>query len=304
MKYGLAGLFMSVAFCSTCGGKLYYHTAKRKSKANGEQLIGSYSCSNYRRVPKTCTAHYITEKALKEIITEHLRMVISHANTDPEYFAQKLMDNSHHTLNKKLTEQKKLLKKHNQRITEIDTLFERLYEDNINNKITDTRFATLSQKFELEQSDLKSKSATLEAEITSQETQTKDIDKFIALAKEVIEVKNLTTSMVNIFINKIIIHDPCVPRGRERSQKIDIWYNLVGEVGEIYEVDEVELWETEKTEFGDDAKAGETVVDVVSEATEVDCQNVAKPPKPSNPPKPKMVAALCEPEVTKMDKPA
>jgi hypothetical protein len=312
MKYGLQGLFMSVAFCADCGSKLYFHTAKRNSKLKGEELIGSYSCSNYRKVPKKCTAHYITETALEEIITYHLRLIISLAVTNEKQFAQRLMDNSRKEADRRLAEQKKTLIKYNKRIQEIDTLFERLYEDNINSRITNDRFDKMSAKFEQEQADLKTKAATLETEITTQQSQAQNIDKFISLAKETINIQTLTTSIVNTFIKQIIIHNPNNPRSKDRHQQIDIIYNFVGpfEMDDSKEKESTDLAGLTEPKTASVKKLITTVLENADIADIAAISEIPKLPKPTK--TTKATKATTKPntkttdsdKTTEMDKPA
>ena len=225
IKYGLPGLFIGTLFCSDCGNKLYFHTAKV-----GEKLIGSYSCSEYRKIKKRCTAHYITEKSLEEAVLTHLRLIISIALDDEHKFAESMMDKSRRDVEKGLDEKKKILRKHRQRAHEIDSLFERLYMDNVNGKITDERFEKMSGNFEQEQTGLKETVEALEKEIANQENQAINVDRFLVMAREVAEVKELTPAIVNRFIQRILVHDPEVPRARKnRDQRIEIVYNFIGQ---------------------------------------------------------------------------
>jgi hypothetical protein len=230
-KYGFPGLFPGVAFCVDCGSRLYYHTAKVK-----EKLVGSYSCSGYSKAYRTCTAHYITEKALEEAVLSQLRMLARFAIEDEHSFAQNIMEQSRQEAERDLAGKKKKLTKKNIRIGEIDALFERLYEDRVAGHLTDERFSRMSARYEAEQAGLREQTVTLEREIAAHVNEAHNVDKFIALAREVVEFPQLTTEIVNKFINRIDIHNPDNPHSKKnRRQRIDITYSFIGPVN-IYDV--------------------------------------------------------------------
>ena len=228
-RYGQQGLFTGTLFCGDCGGKLYFNTRKKK-----DGFDKSYLCSEYKKIHGKCTAHYISENALANAVLAHLRLLISVAVADEREFAQSMMDESKQKSERGLAEKKKTLKKHGQRIQEIDALFERLYEDNVTGKITDERFSKMSAKFEQEQTGLKEIVAALEKEIAEQESRTGDIDRFIALAREKMELRELTPGIVNLFIKRIDVYEPENPQSKKnRNQPIEIHYNFIDPIGEV-----------------------------------------------------------------------
>ncbi len=65
------------------------------------------------------------------------------------------MENSVSSHNEELKKAKKTLAKSEKRITELDKIISKLYEDNVLGKISDERFATLSKGYESEQEQIK-----------------------------------------------------------------------------------------------------------------------------------------------------
>jgi hypothetical protein len=110
---------------------------------------------------------------------------------------------------------------------ELDRLFQRLYEDNISGKISDERFTKLSGGYEAEQNDLQEKIAILQAELTGQEEQAMNLDRFLAIVKKYTGIKELTPTILNEFVEKIIVHAPDKSTGK-RVQQVEISYNCVG----------------------------------------------------------------------------
>lgn len=124
---------------------------------------------------------------------------------------------------------KRTIQKHNRRIEELDRLFKRIYEDNVASKISDERFAKLSGEYESEQHDLQSEVTRLETEVTAGEEKAVNIEQFLTTVRRYTEITELTPTIVNEFIRKIIIHAPDKSSGK-RVQEVDIYYNAVGVV--------------------------------------------------------------------------
>ena len=57
------GLFSGLVYCADCGSKLHFATCK---SFNGPQ--DHYRCSNYKSNTGSCTAHFIREEVLKQIV--------------------------------------------------------------------------------------------------------------------------------------------------------------------------------------------------------------------------------------------
>jgi transposase len=127
---------------------------------------------------------------------------------------------------------KRTAEKHRRRITELDTLIERLYVDNISGKITDERYEKMSEKFEAEQAELTQALASLETEIAAEENQAVNVDRFLSVVRRYTEIETLTPAIVHEFIDRIIVHEPEQARG-DRRQKVEIIYNNIGAVDRL-----------------------------------------------------------------------
>ena len=232
--YGMPGLFSGLAFCSDCGAKLYFNMRKLRTKA-GEKLDGAYSCSEYKKdlsagYPRTCTCHYIREEVLKDIVAEEIRKVLVFVATDEKAFAVQIMETTEAGQKQEIAVNKRLIAQKQKRIDELDKLFERIYEDNVIRKLNDEHFAKMSEKYEKEQMDLRNEVASLEAAVSKSEGKIGNVDHFINLVREYAEVETLSPGMVNAMIDKIIVHEPEVAYGRNRTQRVEILFSGVGRV--------------------------------------------------------------------------
>ncbi|MCL2774936.1 MAG: DUF4368 domain-containing protein [Oscillospiraceae bacterium] len=198
-----------------------------------EYLEGTYSCSEYRKDvqffngKRACTCHHIREDALKELTLESMRQVLHFARSHENQFVKLVMDNSLSEQKQTLATHRKTLVKHKYRIYELDKLFERLYEDNVIGKIDDERYEKMSAKYNQEQKDLKNAVAVLESELTKQEEQGANVDKFLALVRKYTDIQELTPTIVNEFIDRIIVYEPENKR-KNRRQRVEIIFNGIG----------------------------------------------------------------------------
>ncbi|MPM51383.1 hypothetical protein SDC9_98131 [bioreactor metagenome] len=113
-------------------------------------------------------------------------------------------------------------------MTELDKLFQRIYEDNFNGKITDEQFSKLSASYTEEQKVLTSKISELKADLESKETKAVKLTEFLKLVRTYTEIPELTATILNQFIEKILVYAPEKIDGK-RTQRIEIIYNFIGQ---------------------------------------------------------------------------
>ena len=113
------------------------------------------------------------------------------------------------------------------RIAELDRIFKRIYEDDVNGTISHERFLKLSTEYEAEQKELTEK--VKQQEVDTYEQNKMDFDSFAAIIRKYVGITELTPTIVNEFIKKIVVHAPEKIDGK-RFQKVDIVFNFVGEL--------------------------------------------------------------------------
>lgn len=112
-------------------------------------------------------------------------------------------------------------------MAELNTLIQKIYEDNVNGKLTDKRFALLSAGYEREQEALEQSIETLQSELDGFHADSERADKFIAVVKKYTDLTELTPAMINEFIEKIMVYEADKSSG-ERIQQVDIYLNFIG----------------------------------------------------------------------------
>ena len=224
-RAGHENLFAGLVFCGTCGRK-HYFCPQEKNGLNHDH----YKCSGYRKPIDGCeNPHYIQKSALIEIVSDKLRQTIQECQLDQETFLKKLEQQSQAQLNKDNKRQRQQLQKDKYRSKEIDSIIQKLYEDNLLGKISDERFVKLSQSYEEEQRQLQTSISDLTEKLTKQQEDSLNISKFMARISKYTELPELTVEIVNELIDKIVIHKPTGTK-RNRIIKIDIYYNFIGKL--------------------------------------------------------------------------
>lgn len=108
-------------------------------------------------------------------------------------------------------------------------IIKKLYEGNATGKIPDKHFERLLADYDREQTALETEIEDLQEQIDSFNEDNTKADKFIAVVRRYTDFTELTTPMLNEFIEKVVVHEATGGR-TDRKQKIDVYFNFVGQV--------------------------------------------------------------------------
>lgn len=221
-KMGEMPMFSGILYCADCGKKLSFHR-----RANDPDTKHNFVCSNYRSDTHNCSMHYIRNVVVEQLVLENLREVVSYVKAYEDEFVQMVMDADIKQKSKELAKKKRVLSDKEKRYTQLDGLFQRIYEDNVSGKLSDERFVKLSQGYEAEQKDLQSEIEALRMELSQEEQQSVNVKSFLFTVKKYTEIPELTSEIVHEFIDRIIVHEADKSSGK-RIQEIEIIYNHIG----------------------------------------------------------------------------
>lgn len=126
--------------------------------------------------------------------------------------------------------QSKQLEQAQERISEISRMIKRLYEDNVNGKISDERFMELSADYEAEQAELKKRATALQAELDKSQAATVNAEKFMGIVRKHLAFEELTPTLLREMIEKIVVHECSYDENGTRRQDIEIYYSFVGKI--------------------------------------------------------------------------
>lgn len=214
---------------------MYNHRARPCTDKTGHKnpSYDCYECSTYklsvRKTQAVCSSHYIGTKPLRELILFTIKTVSQYAITNEKDFIARVREASKIQQDNTAKEMKRKLAKDKKRFEELNSLYKKLYESYALGKIPEEKFDMLSAGYEKEQNELKDQIATAETELAQFEKDNVNIDNFMELAKRYTDFSELTTPMINEFVEKIIVHS-AVRADRERTQEVEIYLNFVGNV--------------------------------------------------------------------------
>ena len=219
-RTGNISMFSGLLYCADCGAKLNLCVVRDKPY---------FRCAKYKGNSrnKECTQHYIREDALQKLVLKQLQHFLSYLQQFERVFIRQQIDTTLAERRYELSAKQKQIEKDEKRMKELDRLFRKIYEDNVNGKLNDERFYKLSDGYEAEQEQLKQEMEALRAEVSESDTETTNVAKLIAVTKKYTRIDELTPEVLNAFVDKIVVHEREKKDGK-RTQKIDIYYSYVG----------------------------------------------------------------------------
>lgn len=231
------GLFSGLVFCADCGNKLHFGTCK---SFEGHQ--DRYVCSQYKSGRGTCSAHYIREEVLRDVVLERIQAVTEMIRSDVEGFQEDWLQCRREDQEKSIREDKRRLAQAKKRREDIDVLMTRIYEDMVLGSLSRERYQKMVEGYEAEQASLNNEIIGLEDWVETREGMDNSFDQFAALVEKYVDIPELTPTIVNEFIKKIIVYAP-EKSGTRRIQKVKIIFNFLDEL-DMPEISEPIIAET------------------------------------------------------------
>ncbi len=216
-------IFSGLIRCGDCGSNMRYHT----NTTNKE--IHYFSCGNYIKDTRgDCpTRHYIRSDALEQIVLLELRHLADFLRYDEERLAEILERKSNKDLYEETRYLEGELQKALTRQQKVANLYEKLYEDNAEGKVTDEWFTHMSHKYEVERTELKGKVSELRKKLSSAQETTNGKEIFLNAVRCFMEMETLTAPLAKELIDHIDVYE-AEGKGKNKTQRIVIYYRFVG----------------------------------------------------------------------------
>lgn len=224
----LSGLLL----CSDCNSKLAIacNTAKYQY----------YVCKVYRNsnkhYRKDCTRHGIRREDVERLVLEKIQEVVAFAKENKAGFSAKVRASTGKEAERAMRKKAAELGKADRRITELDHIIKRIYEDHVAGKLSDERFAKMLSDYETEQQALVSGTEALRGEVEKIRSKTADLQSFMNLVERCSEISELTADVARTFVDRVVVHEaelnpnPKRKGHNSREQEVHIFLNFIGEV--------------------------------------------------------------------------
>ena len=226
---GEANPLTGLVFCADCGSKMY--NQRTRGSETKPYPSDAYECSSYKlagqRRTAVCSNHHISTKALRTLILETIKVTSTYAISNEAEFIQKVRAASEVQQAQAAKDLKRKLNKDKRRFNELDTIIKKLYESYAVGRIGEERFDTLLAGYEQEQATLRQSIAEGESALGSFEQDTANVEHFLNLARKYTNFSELTTPIINEFVEKIVVHAPDKSTG-DRVQEVDIYLKFIG----------------------------------------------------------------------------
>ena len=223
--FGEAHPLTGLMYCADCGGKMYVHRTY-----NGKR-VPQYTCGQYGKYPigSLCpTQHRIKAEAVLTLIADMLRAIAEYSKNDRAEFIRTVQETQAAQQTADISKKRKRLAAAQKRAGELEKLICKIYEDNALGKLPDARYEALDAQYAKEQEALNAEIAELEKAVTGYEQSRKSAEKFIALIDKYENFDTLTNTMLNEFVEKILVHERARKGSQDTTQEVEIYFNFVG----------------------------------------------------------------------------
>ncbi len=224
---GYDNIFRGIIKCADCGSAMLVKV-EQKRKRNNVLDKTFYCCTKYRKFGKEgCSAHTIEARTVHEVVLADIQKHAGQALTDRKAMVTEIAERLNLQLSADKEQQKKELRQCKQRVSEIENLYAKLYEDLTRELLTEKRFQMLSARFDSEQEELTAKIKELEKSAIADKEQLSSIEQFAEQISGYAGITELNFKIINQLIEKILVSEPVEVDG-QKIQRLTIHYKFIG----------------------------------------------------------------------------
>ena len=224
---GYDNIFRGVIKCADCGSAMLAKV-EQKRKRNNVLDKTFYCCTKYRKFGKDgCSSHNIEARTVHEVVLTDIQKHAGQALTDRKTMVMDIAERLNLQMSADREQQKKELRQCKQRVSEIENLYAKLYEDLTRELLTEKRFQMLSARFDSEQEELTAKIKELEKSAIADKEQLSSIEQFAEQISGYAGITELNFKIINQLIEKILVSEPVEVDG-QKIQRLTIHYKFIG----------------------------------------------------------------------------
>ena len=213
-------MFSGLVYCADCSKPMVLHRAHTMKPEQNH-----FTCRTYKKDgAEVCSAHYIREVALKEIVLETIRRATEFARSDPERFAAYIQQKQSTEVAKEIRGLERELSTMRKRDGELDVVFKRMYEDSALGRVSNEQFRLLSEAYSKEKAQLAEAIPATEERLEKLRSSMANAKNFIAKARKFTDMTELTPELLRTFVAKIIVYEKEVKYSKHAPQKIHICF--------------------------------------------------------------------------------
>ena len=223
---GYDNIFRGIIKCADCGSAMLAKEQKRKRNNVLDKTF--YCCTKYRKFGKEgCSSHTIEARTVHEVVLADIQKHAGQALTDRKAMVTEIAERLNLQLSADKEQQKKELRQCKQRVSEIENLYAKLYEDLTRELLTEKRFQMLSARYDSEQEELTAKIKELEKSAIADKEQLSSIEQFAEQISGYAGITELNFKIINQLIEKILVSEPVEVDG-QKIQRLTIHYKFIG----------------------------------------------------------------------------
>ena len=217
-------MLSGILYCVDCGQRLYQVRCKDWTYEKYH-----FVCGTNRKIKGGCKSHQIRNVAVEKILLDSIRQITTYAKENEADFVEMVANKSQAEISKSQRDNRRELEQSKKRMEKLDTIIRKLYEDNVEGKISYERFMKISSSYEDEQKSLKARISELKCEIATDKENSLNVNHFLDLVKRYTEVPELTAEIIREFIEKVFVYHPEKING-QKTQRVRIVWNCIGEI--------------------------------------------------------------------------
>jgi len=221
-KTGRTSLFSGLVYCYDCKSKMHFVAAKSMTRKQEH-----FRCSKYKSGRGECAMHYIRDIVLERLVLEAVSDLSDFVRCYEPVFLYLLAKKNNAMRQKEYKRLKQAVENGTRRITEIDKLIEKVFEQNAGGVLSDERFAKMLQSYEKEQKSLTQEVSKSQQTLQNAEQRIVDLRLVLRTLREMTDIKELTPTLVNSLIERIEVHNSDKSGGHSHV-KVDIYFTAVG----------------------------------------------------------------------------